>query len=64
MKASDWVLKPMIREVRRSLYRPVEMLSHLPVDPLRYVWFIRLVVALDAPLRRVLLGGTYAAKSS
>lgn len=54
----------MIREVRRSLYRPVEMLSHLPVDPLRYVWFIRLVVALDAPLRRVLLGGTYAAKSS
>lgn len=64
MKASDLVLKPMIRAVRRDLYRPLDLASKLPIDPVLYVWLVRVTCWLDAPLRRVLDGGTYGAKTS
>jgi hypothetical protein len=52
--------KFLLRGVRQALYWPVEHLSELPGGPLRYMWLIRLVVKLDAPLRRALLGGLNA----
>lgn len=64
MQASDLVLKPMIRSIRRDLYRPLDLASNLPIDPVLYVWLVRVTCWLDAPLRRVLDGGTYGAKSS
>lgn len=64
MKVEQWVLKPMIQAVRRDLYAPLRLLSLLPVDPLRYVALTRLILAVDAPLRRVLLGGAYGAKTT
>ncbi len=64
MRAADLLLKPMLRGVRRDLYRPLDLVSKLPIDPARYVWLVRLTCWIDAPFRRVLLGGTYGAKSS
>jgi hypothetical protein len=55
--------KRIIQGVRNALYWPVEHLSELPGGPLRYMWLIRLVVKLDAPLRRAILGGAFYAKS-
>ena len=46
--------------VRTALYLPVWLAPHLPGGPLRWVWIVRLVVDLDAPLRRYLLGGVNA----
>jgi hypothetical protein len=45
------------------MYWPLEHLSDLPGGPLRYMWIIRLVVKLDAPLRNYLLRGFHAEKS-
>lgn len=53
-----------VKRLRKALYWPLEHLSELPGGPLRYMWIIRLVVKLDAPLRRYLLGGAVYAKST
>jgi hypothetical protein len=45
------------------MYWPLEHLSELPGGPLRYMWIIRLVVKLDAPLRNYLLRGFHAEKT-
>ena len=50
----------IMNPVRTALYLPVRMAPHLPGGPLRWVWIVRLVVNLDAPLRRYLLGGVNA----
>ena len=47
----------ILNPVRTALYLPLRMAPHLPGGPLRWVWIVRLVVTLDAPLRRYLLGG-------
>lgn len=50
----------ILNPVRTALYLPVRLAPHLPGGPLRWVWIVRLVVDLDAPLRRYLLGGVNA----
>ena len=50
----------ILNPVRTALYLPVPLAPHLPGGPLRWVWIVRLVVTLDAPLRRYLLGGVNA----
>ena len=50
----------ILNPVRAALYAPVRLAPHLPGGPLRWVWIVRLVVNLDAPLRRYLLGGANA----
>ena len=50
----------ILNPVRTALYAPVRLAPHLPGGPLRWVWIVRLVVTLDAPLRRYLLGGVNA----
>ena len=47
----------ILNPVRTALYLPVQLAPSLPGGPLRWVWIVRLVVTLDAPLRRYLLGG-------
>lgn len=54
----------VVRSARKVLYWPIEHFSELPGGPLRYIWIIRLVVKLDAPLRRYLLEGVIYAKST
>ena len=51
-----------VKLLRTVLYSPVEHLSELPGGPLRYMWILRLVVKLDAPLRNYLLRGFHAEK--
>ena len=50
----------ILNPVRTALYLPVRLAPHLPGGPLRWVWIVRLVANLDAPLRRYLLGGVNA----
>ena len=50
----------ILNPVRTALYLPVRLAPHLPGGPLRWVWIVRLVVTLDAPVRRYLLGGVNA----
>lgn len=50
----------ILNPVRTALYLPVRLAPHLPGGPLRWVWIVRLVVTLDALLRRYLLGGVNA----
>ena len=50
----------ILNPVRTALYLPVRLAPHLPGGPLRWVWIVRLVVTLDSPLRRYLLGGVNA----
>lgn len=50
----------LLRPVRTVLYWPLRAIPYLPGGPLRYMWLIRFVVDLDAPMRRVLAGGLYA----
>ena len=50
----------ILNPVRTALYLPVRLAPHLPGGPLRWVWIVRLVVTLDAPLRGYLLGGVNA----
>ena len=50
----------ILNPVRAALYAPVRLAPHLPGGPLRWVWIVRLVVTLDTPLRRYLLGGVNA----
>jgi len=48
-----------VRLFRTALYSPLRCVSELPGGPLRYMWLMRLIVRLDAPLRSYLLGGRY-----
>ena len=50
----------ILNPVRTALYLPVRLAPSLPGGPLRWVWIVRLVATLDAPLRRYLLGGVNA----
>ena len=53
----------ILNPVRTALYLPVRLAPHLPGGPLRWVWIVRLVVTLDAPLRGYLLGGGVNART-
>lgn len=53
----------LLRSIRGLLYAPLGVLSYLPGGPLRYTSLIRFVVDLDAPLRRILLGGALHART-
>jgi len=53
-----------VNVLRKAMYCPLECLSELPGGPLRYMWIVRLVVKLDAPLRRFILEGANDAKST
>ena len=50
----------ILNPVRTALYLPVRLAPHPPGGPLRWGLIVRLVVTLDAPLRRYLLGGVNA----
>lgn len=50
----------ILNPVRTALYLPVRAAPYLPGGPLRWLWIVRLVVRLDAPMRRYLLGGVNA----
>ena len=60
MRVSGRLPRLILNPVRTALYAPVRLAPHLPGGPLRWVWIVRLVVNLDAPLRRCLLGGVNA----
>ena len=47
----------ILNPVRTALYAPVRQAPQLPGVALGWVLIVRLVVGLDAPLRRYLLGG-------
>jgi len=51
-----WLGRKVVFRFRRLLYWPVEQL--------RWMWLMRLVVKVDAPLRRFLLEGAFYAKST
>ena len=55
MRVSGRFARLLLRSVRRVLY--------LPGGPLRYMWLMRFVVYLDAPLRRLLLGRALHART-
>ena len=63
MRVSGRFAPLLLRPVRRVLYLPVAAIPYLPGGPLRYMWLIRFVVDLDAPLRRILLGRALHARS-
>ena len=53
----------LLRPVRTVLYWPVRAVPYLLGGPLKYLWVVRFVVDLDAPLRRVLLGRALHART-
>ena len=53
----------LLRPVRAVLYSPLRALPYLPGGPLSYLWLVRFVVDLDAPLRRALHGGALHART-
>lgn len=53
----------LLRPVQTVLYWPVRAVPYLPGGPLKYLWLVRFVVDLDAPLRRVLLGRALHART-
>jgi hypothetical protein len=50
--------------VRTVLYAPIRVIPHLPGGPVHWLWLVRLVVTIDTPLRRILLGRPLYAKST
>lgn len=50
----------ILSPVRTALYLPVRAVPYLPGGPLRWLWIVRLVVTLDGPMRRYLVGGVNA----
>ena len=56
MKKTSYKIRA-VKTLRTVIYSPLELLSELPIGPLRYMWLVRLVVKLDAPLRNYLLRG-------
>ena len=63
MRVSGRFAPRLLRPIRRVLYLPVAAIPYLPGGPLRYMWLIRFVVDLDAPLRRLLLGRALHART-
>lgn len=63
MRVSGRFAPLLLRPIRRVLYLPVAAIPYLPGGPLRYMWLIRFVVDLDAPLRRLLLGRALHART-
>lgn len=63
MRVSGRFSPLLLRPIRRVLYLPVAAIPYLPGGPLRYMWLIRFVVDLDAPLRRLLLGRALHART-
>jgi len=53
-----------VKTLRKALYRSLEHISELPGGPLRYMWLIRLLIKLDAPLRNSLLRGIHAQRAT
>jgi len=41
----------LLAPIRKALYLPVRAIPYLPGGPLRWLWVIRVVCTLDAPLR-------------
>lgn len=57
-------LAPLIlRPLRRVLYLPVSAVPHLPGGPVHWLWLVRFIVDLDAPLRRAILGRALHART-
>lgn len=60
------VLTPAIRAVRPALYAPLDWVAALPGGPVRHMALLRatvaVVVAVDSPLRAILLRGAYEPK--
>lgn len=56
--------RQVICRLRRGLYWPLDLLALMPGDGRRSRWIVRLVVKLDAPLRRYILEGVNHAKST
>lgn len=63
MRVSGRFAPLLLRPIRHVLYLPVAAIPYLPGGPLRYMWLIRFVVDLDAPLRRLLLGRALHARN-
>ena len=63
MRVSGRFAPRLLRPVRRVLHLPVAAIPYLPGGPLRYMWLIRFVVDLDAPLRRISLGRALHART-
>ena len=63
MRVSGRFAPRLLRPVRAVLYWPVQAIPYLPGGPVRYLWLVRFVVALDAPLRRILLGRALHART-
>lgn len=63
MRVSGRFAPRLLRPVRSVLYWPVRAIPYLPGGPVRYLWLVRFVVDLDAPLRRILLGRALHART-
>lgn len=63
MRVSGRFAPRFLRPVRAVLYWPVRAIPYLPGGPVRYLWLVRFVVDLDAPLRRILLGRALHART-
>lgn len=63
MRVSGRFAPRILRPVRALLYWPVRAIPYLPGGPLHYLWLIRFVVDLDAPLRRIALGRALHART-
>lgn len=63
MRVSGRFAPRLLRPVRAVLYWPVRAIPYLPGGPVRYLWLVRFVVDLDAPLRRILLGRALHART-
>lgn len=62
MRVSGRFAPRLLRPVRAALYWPLLAIPHLPGGPLHYLWVVRFIVELDAPLRRLILGRALHAK--
>jgi hypothetical protein len=52
-----------VKAARKALYWSMEHICDLPGGPLRYMWLVRLLLKLDAPLRNSLLRGIHAERA-
>jgi len=53
-----------VKAARKALYWSMEHICDLPGGPLRYVWLVRLLLKLDAPLRNSLIRGIHAKRAA
>ena len=63
MRVSSRLTPLLLRPLRRVLYLPVAAVPHLPGGPVYWLWLVRFIVDLDAPLRRAILGRTLHART-